>query len=90
MEVALQEENDHDDILQRYLDEEGLALVPIDFLHQLMILMELYILEQTGVTKEELAPIVDRLEELLGEDGMMDLSLDEIIGWVKTLKGIQT
>ena len=84
------DEHDHDDILQRYLDEEGLALVPVDFLHQLMVLMELYILEETGVSKEELAPIVDRLEELLGEDGMMDLSLDEIIGWVRTLKGIQT
>lgn len=75
-----------DDVLAAYLEEEKLALVPIDFLHELMLLMEQYIMNQTGVTSEELGPIVDRLEALLGEEGMMDLSLEAIIGWVKTIK----
>jgi hypothetical protein len=27
-----------------------------------------------------------RLEELIGEDGMMDLSMEALVGWVNTLK----
>lgn len=75
-----------DDILQQYLEEEGLALVPIDFMHELMRLMEEFVMRETGVGKEELSDIIARLEELIGEEGMMDLSLESIVGWVNTLK----
>jgi len=75
-----------DDVLMQYLQEEGLALVPIDFLRELMRLMEEHIMRLTGVSEEELSDIVERLEELLGEDGMMDLSLESLVGWVNTLK----
>ena len=75
-----------DDALAKYLEEERLALVPLDFLNDLMQLMEEHIARETGLSKEELAPVVDRLEELLGEDGMMDLSMEAIIDWVNTLK----
>jgi hypothetical protein len=71
-----------DDALERYLQEEGLALVPLE----LMVLMEEYIIRETGVTKDELAEIIERLEELIGEDGMMDLSMEALVGWVNTLK----
>ena len=77
-----------DDVLMKYLNEEGLALVPIDFMHELMQLMEAHIMKVTGVDREELDEIVERLEDLLGEDGMMDLSIDGIIGWVETLKDV--
>lgn len=75
-----------DDILQQYLEEEGLALVPLDFMHELMRLMEEFVMRETGVGKEELSDIIARLEELIGEEGMMDLSLESIVGWVNTLK----
>ena len=75
-----------DDALERYLQEEGLALVPLDFMKELMVLMEEYIIRETGVTKDELAEIIERLEELIGEDGMMDLSMEALVGWVNTLK----
>jgi hypothetical protein len=75
-----------DDVLMQYLKEEGLALVPIDFLRELMRLMEEHIMRLTGVSEEELSDIVGRLEDLLGEDGMMDLSLESLVGWVNTLK----
>ena len=77
-----------DDVLMKYLKDEGLALVPIDFMHELMQLMEAHIMKVTGVNREELDEIVERLEDLLGEDGMMDLSIDGIIGWVETLKDV--
>ena len=77
-----------DDALMKYLDEEGLALVPLDFMHELMGLMEQHIMRVTGIGKDELDEIIERLEDLLGEDGMMDLSIDGIIGWVETLKDV--
>lgn len=75
-----------DDVLMQYLQEEGLALVPIEFMRELMGLMEEHIMRLTGVSEEELSDIIVRLEDLLGEDGMMDLSLESLVGWVNTLK----
>ena len=68
-----EEDDEPKDALQEYLDEEGLALVPIDFLQDLMRLMEEFILRQTGVEADELGPIIERLENLIGDDGMLDL-----------------
>jgi hypothetical protein len=75
-----------DDALEKYLNDENLALVPLDFMRELMVLMEAHIMRVTEVDQEQLAEIIERLEELLGEDGMMDLSMDGIIDWVNTLK----
>ena len=75
-----------DDALERYLQEENLALVPLDFMRELMILMEEHVRRETGVNKDELDEIIMRLEELIGEDGMMDLSMESLVGWVNTLK----
>ena len=75
-----------DDALEKYLKDENLALVPLDFMRELMILMEAHIMRVTEVDQDQLAEIIERLEELLGEDGMMDLSIDGIIDWVNTLK----
>lgn len=75
-----------DDALEKYLKDENLALVPLDFMRELMVLMEAHIMRVTDVDQEQLAEIIERLEELLGEDGMMDLSMDGIIDWVNTLK----
>lgn len=78
---------DRDDgVLSEYLEAEGLLLVPIDFMNDLMTLMEKHIREQCDLTSDELEEVIVRLEELLGEDGMMDLSLDGIVNWVNTLK----
>jgi hypothetical protein len=75
-----------DDVLMQYLEEEGLALVPIEFMRELMLLMEAHIVEICGVDRDELNDIMIRMEELLGEDALMDLSVKDIIGWVDTLK----
>lgn len=75
-----------DDALEAYLKEEGLLLVPIEFMQELMVLMEAHIMEQCELEKEELEEVIIRLEDLIGEDGMMDLSVEAIIGWVNTLK----
>ena len=77
-----------DDVLMQYLEEEGLALVPIEFMRELMLLMEAHIVEVCGVDRDELNDIMIRMEELLGEDALMDLSVQDIIGWVDTLKDV--
>jgi hypothetical protein len=75
-----------DDALEKYLKDENLALVPLDFMRELMVLMEAHIMRVTDVDQDQLAEIIERLEDLLGEDGMMDLSMDGIVDWVNTLK----
>jgi hypothetical protein len=75
-----------DDVLMQYLEEEGLALVPIEFMRELMLLMEAHIVEVCSIDRDELNDIMIRMEELLGEDALMDLSVQDIIGWVDTLK----
>ena len=77
-----------DDVLMQYLEEEGLALVPIEFMRELMLLMEEHIVTVCGVDRDELNDIMIRMEELLGEDALMDLSVQDIIGWVDTLKNV--
>jgi hypothetical protein len=77
-----------DDVLMQYLEEEGLALVPIEFMRELMLLMEEHIVNVCGVDRDELNDIMIRMEELLGEDALMDLSVQDIIGWVDTLKNV--
>ena len=86
--MEFDDEIDRDDILEQYLEEEGLLLVPVEFMKELMVLMEAHIETVCGVDREELNDILVRLEDLLGEDGMMDLSIDSIIGWVNTLKTV--
>ena len=77
-----------DDVLMQYLEEEGLALVPIEFMREVMLLMEEHIVNVCGVDRDELNDIMIRMEELLGEDALMDLSVQDIIGWVDTLKNV--
>lgn len=77
-----------DDVLMQYLEEEGLALVPIEFMRELMLLMEEHIVKVCGVDRDELSDIMIRMEELLGEDALMDLSIQDIVGWVDTLKNV--
>jgi hypothetical protein len=55
-------------------------------MRELMLLMEAHIVEICGVDRDELNDIMIRMEELLGEDALMDLSVQDIIGWVDTLK----
>lgn len=84
--MEFDDEIDHDDVLEQYLEEEGLLLVPVEFMRELMLLMEVHIENVCGVDREELNDIMVRMEELLGEDGMMDLSINGIVDWVNTLK----
>jgi hypothetical protein len=77
-----------DDVLMQYLEEEGLALVPIEFMRELMLLMEEHIVNVCDIDRDELNDIMIRMEELLGEDALMDLSVQDIIGWVDTLKNV--
>ena len=78
--------NRDDSVLNEYLEAEGLLLVPIDFMNDLMVLMQKHICEQCDLTSDELEEVIVRLEDLIGEDGMMDLSLEGIVNWVNTLK----
>ena len=52
-----------DDVLMQYLEEEGLALVPIEFMRELMLLMEAHIVQVCSIDRDELNDIMIRMEE---------------------------
>lgn len=52
--------------------------------------MREYLCWKTGLTGEELSPLLDRLELLAGPDVSQSLSLDEIAAWVTTLRSIDS
>jgi hypothetical protein len=73
------------DPLEAFLDQEDLVLVSKDFMSELVPLMEAYVLKEAGVSKSQFGEYVDRLEELIGSEAIIDLSLEGLVEWVKTL-----
>lgn len=74
-----------DEALMKYLEEEHLALVPLDFMYELMGLMKEHIMRVLSVSDSEVADLMERLDDLIGIDGMMDISMDEMISWMRVL-----
>ena len=77
--VSIEEDNQQDDDtididevksfeeyedLEVYLNSKGLAIIPTEFLQDLMNVMESHVIKETGVTKEELQVLIKRLEDL--------------------------
>lgn len=59
-------------------------------IHEVLHQMRQYLCWKTGLTPEELSPLLDRLEELAGPELSPTLSLDEIANWVTTLRSIDS
>lgn len=57
---------------------------------QLLQEMRDYLCWKTGMTIEELSPLLDRLEEIAGPDLAPTLSLDEIADWAVTLRDVRS
>lgn len=83
--MTTNEYEDESDPLEVFLDQEDLILVSKDFMSELMPLMEAYVLKEAGVSKSQFGKYVGALEDLIGEEAIIDLSLDGLIEWVKTL-----
>jgi hypothetical protein len=84
----MQEENlNFEDSLLLFITQSGFNVVPVQAIIDALSEMEEYIMNHTGLSHEELDIYMKRIEELLGKEEAMHLQLDEIISWIKAIKG---
>ena len=81
------EEDQEDDILISFLTDAGFKIVPFQAIIDALAEMENYIKEQTGLSQEELDQTLERLEELVGKEEAMELGLDDIVSWIRAIRG---
>ena len=82
------EEDESDmDFLVEMLEASGFKVVPIQAIIDLLAEMEEQVRDATGLTQEELDPVLDKIQELVGYEESLTMSLDEIIGWVRAIQG---
>lgn len=72
--------------LEEILEDSGFTIVPIQPLIDALAKMEAYIMQQTGLSQEELDEYLQRIEDIVGPEGAQDLELDDIINWIETLR----
>ncbi len=85
-----EEEYPDDAVIQAYLEQEGCVIVPLDFINELLTLMKEHIMRETGVSEEVLHDCMTTLNDLIGEDGMYEMSVEETVNWVRTLSQIKS
>lgn len=83
----MEEENQEDDFLSELIDAAGFKIVPIQAIIDALAEMENYVKDQTGLTQEELDQMLDKVKEVVGEEEAMTLDLDEIVSWVRAIRG---
>lgn len=71
-----------------FITESGFKFIPIQTVVDALSEMEQYMMQQTGVeTHEELENYLNKIKEILGEKESMELDLEEIISWIKAVRG---
>lgn len=74
--------------LDQILESSGFTIVPLQPLIDALAKMEEYIMQQTGLSQEELDEYLQRIEDIVGPEGAQDLELDDIINWIETLRSL--
>jgi hypothetical protein len=82
-----EEDFNSEDPLLLFITQSGFNVVPVQAVIDALAEMEEYIMDQTGLNQEELDVYMKRIEELLGKEEAMHLQLDEIVSWVKAVRG---
>lgn len=81
------DDEDPDDTLVEIITASGFSIVPLQAVIDALAEMEAYICMEADVAEEELDGYVNRIEELLGREEAMSLSLDEIVSWIRAIRG---
>lgn len=74
-----------DDALTTWLENEGLVVLPETFFSELMTLMEAHVMAVVGIDHDRLNELTTMLEMTIGEEGMIEISLEEFITWLRVL-----
>lgn len=75
-----------DSILKDALVNSGFQSVPIKELYNTLDKMEQYMIQKTGVSKEDLDSYLEEVKNLVGEEESMKLHIDEIVSWIKAFR----
>ena len=76
-----------EDHLLMFITESGFKVLPAQAIIDALSEMEQYLKDQLNISQEELDQYLDRLENLVGREEALHFGLDEIVGWVKALRG---
>lgn len=80
-------EENPEDTLVTILTKSGFRIVPLQAVVDALARMEEYICEQTGLSDEELDGYLEKIEALVGHDEVFRMELDEIVGWIRAIRG---
>jgi hypothetical protein len=78
-------ENSSDDALEDWLVSEHLVILPEEFFAELLGLMEEHVMRVVGIDRDRMEELIEKLEETVGEEGMMEMSMEELVKWMRTL-----
>jgi len=81
------DQGDPDDILISLLSASGFKIVPLQSIIDALAEMEQYICNEAEVTQNELETYLERVEELVGKEEAMSLGLDDIVSWIRAIRG---
>lgn len=81
------EDNDSAEALVHIITESGFKVVPVQAVIDALAAMEQYICDEVGIDRSDLEPYVDKIEEIVGHDEALSMDLDEIVSWVKAVRG---
>lgn len=88
-EDEINEESFDRDFLTEALENSGYTVIDLESLQAVIDAMERQIMHETNIdTQEELEFYLNKIEELLGSEEAQKLDINQVIGWVKTLKDI--
>ena len=76
-----------DDTLVTILTKAGFKIVPLQAVVDALAQMEEYICDQTGLADEELDEYLDKIESIVGHEETFRMELDEIVGWIRAIRG---
>ena len=83
----MNEELDPEDTILMFINSSGFAVVPVQAIVDALAEMENQIMQETGLSREELEDYLKKVEELVGKQEALHLQIDEIVGWIRAIRG---
>jgi DNA-binding transcriptional MerR regulator len=83
-----EEPEEKEDRLISLVTQSGFQVVPLQTIIDALAEMERHLKEVTGITQEELEEYLEKIQNLLGEEISMNLSLEELASWIQTFQSL--
>ena len=81
------EEPEDNEELVHLITKSGFTIVPLQTIIDALAEMEKYIQRETGLSEEKLEEYLKKVENIVGREEAMTLELDEIVSWIRAIRG---